>query len=524
MDICYLGHAGFCVETERSIIIMDPWFSDTGAFDAAWFPYPKNQFMAAYVRQIVEHSSKDLYLFISHEHQDHFDIDFITSLPAKKFRFILADYDYPLIQKRLRQVHYPLDNLIFLKDKQCFSMADGEIRLMLIDSEMNCDAAILVQTSKASFLNLNDCKIYDRLADFTKRYDPIDILTAQFSGASWYPTAYQLPLETLASACDQKVSQKFQAVKDAIKILQPKLYIPSAGPPCFLDPSLIKLNFLSHTTYPRAEAFLSYLDQSLDLNNHHSRWQRIEPGEQIEVSSLKVNPQNAQAKTQLSFEAYIQAYAAEKSALFIAREADNRAIHPKTVFEGLKAELTAKLAHWQCPDASSIPPLYWQISDYPDKMYRIDLTQKSLQEVTHIDNPKCFYRISSPAWQVAKVLCGDLSWPDFALTFRMTLEREPNEYNTLVHGFLILAPEKIQSFCKKFTKLQHNQERITLSYQGQSYSILRYCPHQGGDLSLGLIQGSSVICPRHQWAFDLLDKGRCKTNQSCIDARLLEST
>jgi L-ascorbate metabolism protein UlaG (beta-lactamase superfamily) len=27
MLITYLGHAGFCVETSRSIIVMDPWLS-----------------------------------------------------------------------------------------------------------------------------------------------------------------------------------------------------------------------------------------------------------------------------------------------------------------------------------------------------------------------------------------------------------------------------------------------------------------------------------------------------------------
>ena len=34
MQITYLGHAGFCVETSRSIVVMDPWVSPTGAFDS----------------------------------------------------------------------------------------------------------------------------------------------------------------------------------------------------------------------------------------------------------------------------------------------------------------------------------------------------------------------------------------------------------------------------------------------------------------------------------------------------------
>lgn len=42
MQITYLGHAGFCVETECSIIMIAPWLSKEGAFDAAWFQFQKD--------------------------------------------------------------------------------------------------------------------------------------------------------------------------------------------------------------------------------------------------------------------------------------------------------------------------------------------------------------------------------------------------------------------------------------------------------------------------------------------------
>ena len=77
MNITYLGHAGFCVETQASVIIMDPWLSAHGAFDASWFQYPKNHHMASFVQNILATSTKDKYLYISHEHRDHFDLDFL---------------------------------------------------------------------------------------------------------------------------------------------------------------------------------------------------------------------------------------------------------------------------------------------------------------------------------------------------------------------------------------------------------------------------------------------------------------
>ena len=40
MQFSYLGHAGFVVETEDAIVIMDLWLSPAGAFDASWFQLP----------------------------------------------------------------------------------------------------------------------------------------------------------------------------------------------------------------------------------------------------------------------------------------------------------------------------------------------------------------------------------------------------------------------------------------------------------------------------------------------------
>lgn len=78
MLITYLGHAGFCIETESIVIVMDPWLSEYGAFDSSWFQYPKNHHMAQYVRELMSNTPKDKYIYISHEHQDHFDLEFLT--------------------------------------------------------------------------------------------------------------------------------------------------------------------------------------------------------------------------------------------------------------------------------------------------------------------------------------------------------------------------------------------------------------------------------------------------------------
>ena len=42
MNITYLGHAGLKIETRRATVVIDPWLSPEGAFQASWFQYPDN--------------------------------------------------------------------------------------------------------------------------------------------------------------------------------------------------------------------------------------------------------------------------------------------------------------------------------------------------------------------------------------------------------------------------------------------------------------------------------------------------
>ncbi len=41
--------------------------------------------------------------------------------------------------------------------------------------------------------------------------------------------------------------------------------------------------------------------------------------------------------------------------------------------------------------------------------------------------------------------------------------------------------------------------------QDQVFAVLDRCPHKGGPLSQGIVFGSSVACPLHNWSIDLSD-------------------
>jgi nitrite reductase (NADH) small subunit len=54
--------------------------------------------------------------------------------------------------------------------------------------------------------------------------------------------------------------------------------------------------------------------------------------------------------------------------------------------------------------------------------------------------------------------------------------------------------------------------------ENQVYAIENRCPHKNGPLSEGIVHGSSVTCPLHNWVFDLqtgeaqgADEGQVRT-------------
>jgi 3-phenylpropionate/trans-cinnamate dioxygenase ferredoxin subunit len=49
----------------------------------------------------------------------------------------------------------------------------------------------------------------------------------------------------------------------------------------------------------------------------------------------------------------------------------------------------------------------------------------------------------------------------------------------------------------------HGKDIVVANVDGIIYAMDRYCPHAGGDLSKGVLEGCVITCPRHGSKFDL---------------------
>jgi len=55
------------------------------------------------------------------------------------------------------------------------------------------------------------------------------------------------------------------------------------------------------------------------------------------------------------------------------------------------------------------------------------------------------------------------------------------------------------------------EEMAVFKSNGQLYGIQNICPHEGGQLCDGWIDGGEVVCPLHGYKFDL-KTGACSTD------------
>ncbi len=46
-------------------------------------------------------------------------------------------------------------------------------------------------------------------------------------------------------------------------------------------------------------------------------------------------------------------------------------------------------------------------------------------------------------------------------------------------------------------------EIALFNFEGQFYAIENTCPHRGGNLGEGVLEGETVLCPLHGWQFNV---------------------
>jgi len=105
------------------------------------------------------------------------------------------------------------------------------------------DSALMVSDGEARLVNQNDCRTNDLTA--LLEHGPVDLHWLQYSGAIWYPMVYEMDEAKKKQLCVEKVESQFARATRYVEAIHATTVVPSAGPPCFLDPELFGLNMIT---------------------------------------------------------------------------------------------------------------------------------------------------------------------------------------------------------------------------------------------------------------------------------------
>lgn len=512
MRLTFLGHAGFLLETPHAVVALDPWLSPQGAFDASWFQLPQNHHLAERVRQKLSDPSKERFVYVSHEHRDHFDPVFLASLPTNEITAIVPFFKRAAFRNEMAELAW--GRLVLGADSAEIPFPDGAIRLYVSDSTLNRDSALLVKSEGGSFLDLNDCKIHDRLGAIAKAEGPITAFSAQFSGAIWHPVRYDYEERTHNIVSKKKMFSKFEAVARAIQTLSPGFYLAAAGPACFLDPELLHENFRKVSIFPRAPEFFRFLEKR--LGNINTRFAEPRPGDTLDLATGEW-VEKAEGEPIKDFEAYVRAYSERMKPVLTARRRNISQPESAIVLDRLQETLQQKLERLSLRERIQMP-LYAQVEEVPDVFLRVDFPAGRIERVASIPE-EGRHGFRAKAGDLLPLLDRSITWDEFLLSLRFTMSRKPDVYDPVLHGYLAIEPEDLPGFCDHILAAESRQERMLVQVDGRRYSVHRYCPHQGADLSQAWVEkGRYLVCPRHRWQFDLQNEGKCTFNDCSIRA------
>ncbi len=466
----YYGHNCFLFETDSCLFLIDPWFSNKGAFFGSWFQYPANHQYADVVIQAAKH--KALVVFITHEHLDHFDLEFISRLDL--VRVIIPEYQDKFMIESL--VAMGIETLEVPHNTDIDVSCDISIKLLISDVGINHDSAILVRTPAGTFFNQNDCKIFDQLSLIS---ESIDYYSVQFSGATWHPVCFEYSEIEKKNISAKKTQIKLANVCRGIEALNPRYFVPAAGPAVF--------PFLDYSLSVGRDNIFTHQDVLADhlAFEGHDNVMYLSPGDRPHIDKKTPVPPPTHE--------YLDSY--KKS---IVNVWHNLAVEFSEA--NLKQAIQDRLNLVKDLDFEELPLLIFDWGTSPEEKLTININAGIVSKKCPID--RNFIRLSADKKYFALMHSG-YRWQDIYLTMRARVDRRPDVFSNLANVFLFSDVSNIRHAFE--SSISINPERIIVSDRfGSEFEINRFCPHQGADLSCAEIsEKSEVICPRHGWRFDL---------------------
>lgn len=495
-----LGHAGILIETDQASIVCDPWFEP--AFRGSWFPFPRNDQLSDDLRARIEAAD---YLYVSHLHGDHWDAPWLRRHLRRDVGVLLPDYPVRELERRMRELGFT--EIIRTRDREELDLGRGLRVAIHVETSITDgpggDSALVVLDGESVLVNQNDCRTSDLHA--LRSHGAVDLHWLQYSGAIWYPMVYEMPAGEMRALVDAKVESQTTRALRYVEAIDARAVVPSAGPPCFLDPDLFHLNVVDGDELSIFADQRTFMDR---LDKVGRQGILAIPGTTIDVAGdgITVCHPVTDADVDAIFTdklAYLRRYQADWSEWM--RAATER-LHPDTpdLLEALRAWFEPLLAMAPTLRAAVGAPCLLRAGDID---VLIDFPAGTVRQWAGEEHGFRFEIERALVETVVAERAVDWSNSLFlSCRFRAWRAGGFNEY--LYNFFKSLSVERMR---RAESEARHKLDPppATEEIEIGGYLVERACPHRGADLSVfGEIDGGELVCTLHGWRFDL-ETGRC---------------
>jgi UDP-MurNAc hydroxylase len=278
-SLTFLNHASFMVETEKTILIVDPWF-EGHAFFNGWSLLDQS-FTNQTVTDYLLASHKKFYIWYSHEHSDHFSTSFLQTLKLSGIECTI------LFQKTLdsRVINYVKKlgfTAVSIRNGEEFAI-ENDFSILVWSHAMG-DSYCLVKVEQTTILNLNDCVVDTQVSaqklrsNISSKVDSINILLTQFGYANWVGNEPDVNLRVTAS------KDKTAEIALQFNELKPEVLIPFASYVYFSHRDNFYLNDKQNTP--------EFIRSSVDLVSIQDSIFFLSPWQSIQLlPSVELKPQ-----------------------------------------------------------------------------------------------------------------------------------------------------------------------------------------------------------------------------------------
>jgi UDP-MurNAc hydroxylase len=503
-----IGHAGVLIETEHGSIVCDPWFHP--AFFGSWFVFPRNDQLDDGLAARIESAD---YLYVSHLHGDHFDVPWLEEHLPRDIGVLVPGYPTRELERRLRALGF--DNIIRTVDGTEVELAPGLTVAIHVETSITDgpggDSALMVSDDRSRIVNQNDCRTTD-LAALTA-HGPVDLHWLQYSGAIWYPMVYDETPDRMRRLVDAKVESQLARAMRYVESIDASAVVPSAGPPCFLDPDLFHLNVVD------GDELSIFVDQRAFMDRLAAAGHRgilAIPGSTITIDEGEIGvahplPDAAVEAIFTDKGAHLERYQADWAA-WLAGEKASWNLPPTDLLATLKA--------WWEPLLRIAPTLREAVGAAcllraGDLDVLIDFPAA---EVRRYEGEPYAFRFEV-ARDLVETVAADraVDWSNslfLSCRFRAWRQGEFNEY--VYNFFKSLSVERMRRTEAEAKRKLDPPTETEPDIEIDGYVMQRRCPHRNADLSVfGEVECEAgrdvLVCTLHGWRFDLAS-GDCLTS------------